>query len=73
MSADTDEYTIDIYGIAHTVLLNEDDAKRRGLARRRKTVVPENTAAVPENKAAAPAATKRSATRKTEPETVPDA
>ncbi|WP_287004654.1 MULTISPECIES: hypothetical protein [Gordonia] len=68
--AATDPYTIDIYGIPHTVLLDEEEAQRRGLKPQRKVAAPENTAAVPQNKATIPAAKRP---RKSEPETGTDA
>lgn len=49
--SDLKEYTVDIGGVEHTMLLDEADAKRRGATPvQQKSRTPQNKAATPENK-----------------------
>lgn len=50
--SDTKPYTVEFFGIPHTVLLDDDEAEKRGLKKKpaTKAVTPDNKSAAPANK-----------------------
>lgn len=48
--AQTEEYDVEINGVKHTLLLDEDDAKRRGLIKTKQAHAPQNKQRKPDNK-----------------------